>query len=37
MAIMQYANKLTELSKFIPAFVAFEGMKMRGFDEGLAF
>jgi len=27
MTVMQYANKFTELSRFIPEFVSFEGLK----------
>jgi len=37
MSIMQYASKFIELSRFVPDFVAIERMKMRGFEEGLAF
>jgi len=35
--IMQYASKFTKLSQFILDFVAIERMKMRRFEEGLAF
>jgi len=36
MIVMQYASKFTELSRFIPEFVASEWIKMRRFEEGLA-
>ena len=35
--VTQYASKFTELSKFIPKFVSSERLKMRRFEEGLAF
>ena len=35
--VMQYASKFSELSRFVPEFLASERMKMRRFDEGLAF
>ena len=34
---MQYASKFTKLSRFVPEFVSFERLKMRSFEEGLAF
>jgi len=37
MTVMQYANKFTELSKFVPPLVSSERVKMRRFEEGLAF
>ena len=37
MTIIQYASKFTELSRFASDFAAFEWMKMRRFEEGLAF
>ena len=37
MTVMQYANKFTELSQFVFDFVAIKWMKMRRFEEGLAF
>jgi len=37
MAMMQYASKFTELSKFVLEFVSFGRLKMRRFKEGLAF
>jgi len=37
MTMMQYASKFTELSRFVPAFVSFERLKMRRFEEFLAF
>ena len=37
MTIMQYASKFTELSRFVPKFVSSERLKMRRFEEGLAF
>ena len=35
--VMQYASKLTELSKFVLEFVSSERFKMRRFEKGLAF
>ena len=35
--VMQYASKFTELFKFIPEFVPSKRLKMRRFNEGLAF
>jgi len=35
--VIQYASKFIELSRFAHDFVAFERMKMRRFEEGLAF
>ena len=37
MTVMQYASKFTELSRFVPKFVSSERLKMRRFEEGLAF
>jgi len=37
MTVIQYTSKFMELSRFASDFVAFEWMKMRGFEEGLAF
>jgi len=37
MTMMQYASMFTELSRFVPKFVSFEGLKMRRFEEGLTF
>ena len=37
MTVMEYASKFTELSRFVPEFVSSERLKMRGFEEGLAF
>ena len=37
MSVMQYASKFTELSRFVPEFVSSERLKMRKFEEGLAF
>ena len=37
MTVVQHASKFTELSQFVPEFVASERMKMRRFEEGLAF
>jgi len=37
MTMMQYASKFTKLSRFVPEFVSFERLKMRKFEEGLAF
>ena len=37
MTVMQYTNKFTELSRFIPEFVSSKKLKMRSFEEGLAF
>jgi len=35
--VMQYASKFTELFRFIPEFVSYERLKMRRFEESLAF
>jgi len=35
--VMQYASKFTELSRFIPEFVSSKRLKMRRFEEDLAF
>ena len=37
MTVMQYASMFTELSRFVPEFVSSERLKMRRFEEGLAF
>ena len=37
MTVMQYANKFIGLSMFIPEFMTSEILKMRRFEEGLAF
>ena len=37
MTVLQHASKFTELSRFIPEFVSSERLKMRRFEEGLAF
>ena len=37
MTVMQYASRFTELSKFVPEFVSSEKLKMRRFEESLAF
>ena len=37
MIVMQYASKFTKHSQFVPEFMASEQMKMRRFEEGLAF
>jgi len=37
MTVIQYVSKFTELSRFIPEFVSSERLKMRRFEEGLAF
>jgi len=37
MTVMQYASKFTELLRFVHEFVSFERLKMRRFEEGLAF
>jgi len=37
MTMMQYASKFTELSRFVPEFVLSERLKMRRFEEHLAF
>ena len=37
MTVMQYASKFTELSRFVPEFVSSKRLKMRRFEEGLAF
>jgi len=37
MMVMQYASKFTELSRFALDFMAFEWLKMRRFEEDLAF
>jgi len=37
MSVMQYASKFPELSRFVPKFVSSERLKMRRFEEDLAF
>jgi len=37
MNVMQYTNKFTELSRFVPEFVPSGRLKMRRFEESLAF
>ena len=37
MTVMQYASKLTNLSRFTLNFIAIERMKIKRFEEGLAF
>ena len=37
MTVMQYASKFTELSNFVLEFGSSERLKMRRFEEGLAF
>jgi len=37
MTVVQYANKFTELSMFVPKFVSSERLKIRRFEEGLGF
>ena len=37
MTVMQYANKFIELSSFVPRFVSSERLKIRRFEERLAF
>jgi len=37
MIVMQYASKFTELSKFVPKFMSIERLKIRRFEEDLAF
>jgi len=37
MTVMQYASKFTELPRFVLDFLASKRLKMRRFDEGLAF
>jgi len=36
MTVMQYASKFIELSRFVLKYMAFERLKMRKFEEGLA-
>jgi len=35
--VMQYASKFTKLSRFVHEFVSSERLKMRRFEEALAF
>jgi len=37
MTVMQYARNFSELSGFTPGFITTERLKMRKFEEGLAF
>ena len=37
MIMIQYASKFTKLSRFVPEFVSSIRLKMRRFEEGLAF
>jgi len=37
MTVTQYARKFTELSRFALDFIATERLKMKRFEEGLAF
>jgi len=37
MTVKQYASKFTKLSRFVPEFVSSKRMKMRRFEDGLAF
>ena len=37
MSALQYASKFTELSRFVPEFMSSERLKMRRFEEDLAF
>ena len=37
MSVIQYARKFTKLLRFVLDFVASKRMKMRRFEEGLAF
>ena len=37
MIVIQYASKFTKLSRFVSKFVSSERLKMRRFEEGLAF
>ena len=37
MTVIQYASKFIELSRFVPEFVSSKRLKMRRFEEGLAF
>jgi len=37
MTVVQYASKVAELSRFLPEFVSSIRLKMRRFEEGLAF
>jgi len=37
MTMMQYASMFTGLSKFVPEFMSNKWLKMRRFEEGLAF
>jgi len=37
MTMLQYASKFIEQSMFVPEFVSSKGLKMRRFEEGLAF
>jgi len=37
MTVMWYASKFTELPRFVLEFVSYERLKMKRFEEGLAF
>jgi len=37
MTVIQYASNFTELSRFVPGFASSKRLKMRRFEEGLAF
>ena len=37
MTVMQYASEFMELFRFVPEFVSSERLKMRRFQQGLAF
>jgi len=37
MTVLQYAGKFTELSRLVLEFVSLERLKVRRFEEGLAF
>jgi len=37
MTVLHYAHKFIELSRFVPKFVSSKRLKMRRFEEGLAF
>jgi len=37
MTVIHYASNFTELSRFVPEFVPSERLKIRRFEEGLAF
>jgi len=37
MNVMQYTSKFMKLSRIVPKFVSFERLKMRRFEDDLAF